>query len=581
MASPAATDFRQHSEEIARNFLQTIMVVDDRAFFEREESAAIPTEVQRPGPPRFTEVQELIDESVSPSREESENTRPEDVAIDDKGSDKASVDKAHELDAKKLIGDFAVKGIVCAVIRPKDVEVELLGNKVYPLAESCDIVVFDWVLYGATDGGKVKELISEITKRSSGKEKRLRLIVVYTGQEELADITEQIRTTLEAAGQSNVVANKDYTLQIGPVRIAVYAKGYVPVAAENVDLAARVIPIDQLPDKLISEFTDMTMGLVSNVAIGSMAALRSNTHKLLTKFPPGLDAPFLAHRAMLTEPGNAGNLLVYLIGAELTAILDGAEVSRIADEFDGNDIIRLWLDMKEADGFQFKERFVPEISNATVEDVWELLRKGVGSKNLVQRLKGFKTNPHTKKLTSRLSAASESATELEYKFAILTSIKSDYRESSPALITGTVLKQERKIKDTISTLYWVCIQPICNCVRLGERTSFPLLPLKLVERKNKFDLVLPDRNNPYAHVKVDYNPTTLRMKRFDPSRDGLQMVKAQLQEDGKFYFKASRGERYEWIAELKFEHAQRILNQYASGISRVGLDESEWLRRSG
>src|SRR6266516_2544502 len=186
MASPAATDFRQHSEEIARNFLQTIMVVDDRAFFEREESAAIPTEVQRPGPPRFTELQELTDELVSPSREE-----PEYRSRGRRRSDKASVDTAHELDAKKLIGEFAVKGIVCAVIRPKDVEVEFLGDKVYPLAESCDIVVFDWVLYGATDGGKVKELISEITQRSSGKEKRLRLIVVYTGQEELADITEQ------------------------------------------------------------------------------------------------------------------------------------------------------------------------------------------------------------------------------------------------------------------------------------------------------------------------------------------------------------------------------------------------------
>lgn len=577
MTSPAANDFRQFSEGIARDFLQTIMVVDDRAFFEKQESIIIPTEVQSPGPPRFIEGQELTEEPVNDSTPKDATPSPDHISEDDEGIDEASSDKAHELDAKKLIGDFAIKGIVCAVIRPKDVEVETLEEKVLPLAESCDIVVFDWVLYGATDGKKVKELISEITKRSSGKERRLRLIVVYTGQEELAEITAQIKAALEAAGQANVAANKDYTLETGSVRIAVYAKGHVPVAPENVDLAARVIPIEQLPDQLIREFTDMTMGLVSNVAIGSMAALRSNTHKLLTKFHPGMDAPFLAHRAMLKQTGDAGDLLVYLIGAELTAILDGAEVSRIADDLDGKDLLRFWLDMRESDGYEFDQRFLPEIPGATAEDVLDILRKGVESKDLRPNLTVFKKDPHKKRLTSRFAAPSEAPLDLEYKFAILTSIKSDYRESSPALLTGTLLKEKRQNGEKDS--YWVCIQPICNCVRLAARTSFPLLPLKVVEGENKFDMVLPDGNNSYLRVKVDYNSTRLKMKRFDPSKNGFQMVKAH-HEGGRYYFRASRGERYEWIAELKFEHAQRVLNLFAAVISRVGLDESEWLRRS-
>jgi hypothetical protein len=46
------------------------------------------------------------------------------------------------------------------------------------------------------------------------------------------------------------------------------------------------------------------------------------------------------------------------------------------------------------------------------------------------------------------------------------------------------------------------------------------------------------------------------------------------------FFTAERSEsRYRWISELKFEQAQRIVNKYAAEISRVGLDESEWLRR--
>jgi hypothetical protein len=31
--------------------------------------------------------------------------------------------------------------------------------------------------------------------------------------------------------------------------------------------------------------------------------------------------------------------------------------------------------------------------------------------------------------------------------------------------------------------------------------------------------------------------------------------------------------------DLKDLHAQRIVDEYASQLSRVGLDESEWLRR--
>ena len=36
--------------------------------------------------------------------------------------------------------------------------------------------------------------------------------------------------------------------------------------------------------------------------------------------------------------------------------------------------------------------------------------------------------------------------------------------------------------------------------------------------------------------------------------------------------------KYEWIAELKTEHAQRAAEEFGREFSRVGLTESEWLR---
>ncbi len=38
------------------------------------------------------------------------------------------------------------------------------------------------------------------------------------------------------------------------------------------------------------------------------------------------------------------------------------------------------------------------------------------------------------------------------------------------------------------------------------------------------------------------------------------------------------GKRYEWIGELRREHAIRVSQAFANSMSRVGVDESEWLR---
>jgi hypothetical protein len=580
MTSPLGKDFREHSQVIASEFLQTIMVVDDLAYFEEGDPTAKHTELLLPGSPRFTDGVMAEEEAESLLTEETAHDSPQSEIGSNLNvtEQELSEDKAHKLNAKKLIGDFAVKGMVCAVIKPADIEVDTLEDKVYPLAKNSDIVVFDWVLGSDISGEKVKELIGKITKSSSEEEKRLRLIVVYTGQLNLVAITKQIKKALKDDQGLKVKNENPYTLVSGSVRIAVYAKGYVTPPRANEELAARVIPIEQMPDKLIGEFTDMTMGLVSNVAVQSFAALRSNTHHILSKFHAGIDAPFLSHRAMLTKPEDAGNLLVYLIGAELTAILDGMEVSKVADEHNGKDIIRAWLDMKERDGHKFATRFPTGSPASVLGDLCKLLRKGVEDDSLHEELKKFKKKPHTKELTKKFADAKASAVDLEHQFAILTSIKSDYRVRPPALLPGSLLKETRQIDKAKKTFYWVCIQPVCDCVRLKERRAFPLLELKVVDDNSNFDLVLPDRSKGYVHVKTIYSPYRSRMEEFDPSADGLQMVRAESKRGG-YYFKSARGKCYQWIAELKFEHAQRIVNEYAAKLSRVGLDESEWLRR--
>jgi hypothetical protein len=561
--------------------------VDDRAFFQRTESSTKPTTLKAsPVRPRFTGTPQAVAEprdetaDVVEPVEDSSGAEVGSLVEDAATAEETSEDLAHELNAKYLIESFAGRGIVCAVLRPSEIEVAQLDKKVYPIAERADIVMLDWVLHEDTEGRKVKELIAEMTKTSSAQH-RVRLIVVYTGELVLMDIIDEIQRTLQDSGVTDVVKKDDFTLTTGAVRITIYAKNNVRRAESGGELRERMVAVDQLPDRLIREFADMTAGLVSNVALGSLAALRANTHRVLSKFSSGIDAPFLAHRAMLERPEDANDLLVYLVGAELTAILEGNEVGKIADKIEASDVIRAWLDMCEAKiqdsgGRGLANQFSIKSSPEFLDDLCKMLRKGVADSTLTDELKKLNEEPHKKKLAEKLSFDRRSAGSMENKFAVLTTLKSDYRVRPPALLPGTLLKESPRVGNAKSQpKYWVCIQPICDCVRIPEERAFPFL--EMVESNGKFNLVLPDDEKEFVKARIIFRPYKLRMIDFKATDHG---VVRGVREGEAVFFTAERSEsRYRWIGELKFEQAQRIVNKYASEISRVGLDESEWLRR--
>lgn len=60
--------------------------------------------------------------------------------------------------------------------------------------------------------------------------------------------------------------------------------------------------------------------------------------------------------------------------------------------------------------------------------------------------------------------------------------------------------------------------------------------------------------------------------------NSLKSCKETFSVPSKYVFYSSYGETYEWVVDLKEMQAQRILNSYCAQLSRVGLNESEWLR---
>jgi len=580
MSSPPA-DFREYSQSIVRNFLQSIVVVDDRAYFEKTESSARPTILESPARPSFTgtarttaEAEVVAERAPSASQSPLEKTEPE--IEEAQTAEETSEDRAHEMNAKQLIDSFADRGIACAVFRPSKFEFDQLDKRVHALAGWSDVVMLDWVLHEDTEGKKVKQLIVEIAQKAAN-QNRLQLVVIYTGELRLSGIIDEVEKVLTEGGALSVTRKDDFTVESGATRITIYGKGNIEREGLAEDLRPRMATLDQLPGMIVTEFSNMTAGLLSNVALDSLAALRSNTHRILATFSSAMDAPFLAHRAMLDQPDDASALLVQLIAGELMSVLEGHEVGKVADSISDFDIIRAWVNSNEAEGYDFAKRFGAGKQANALDQLTILLRRGVLDDELQDPFKSYQKDPHKKNLTEKLASSPGSAQDLEHQFAILATLKSNYRSETnpPLLFPGTILKEVAEDKSKQS--YWMCIQPICDCLRIAETRSFPFLRLRPPnEKAPAFDLVLHDAAA-YLRVRVEYSPYTSKMIDFDPSEKS-QAILGRLQ-DSIVLFTATNGTVFEWLGEMKFEHTQRIINNYAAQLARVGLDESEWQRR--
>ena len=126
--------------------------------------------------------------------------------------------------------------------------------------------------------------------------------------------------------------------------------------------------------------------------------------------------------------------------------------------------------------------------------------------------------------------------------------------------------------------YWVCLQPRCDSIRIvKDERAFPMLPLEICKDETKFRLVLLNGNFEPIRVSLKNKPYNLSLISFTSQVGNHGSIFAENQKQ-KFYFTSTNGIKYRWVGELRTEQAQRLANEFATNLSRVGLDESEWLR---
>ena len=527
------------------NFLQTVVVMDDKARF------------KLPPPDNDNNSTSRVSEgdNEGPIGAHANLISPQPDTAD------PLVDP-EDLDAKALVDGFAKEGIACTILQP-DSDDNVI-TQVTKVAEMADIVVLDWIL-DKDNGKRTTSLIRKLIREEGGSD-RIRLIAIYTGERDLGDVADRVYQVLSTSSGEVPDRLSDFVAVKGPVRIAVFGKEHTPVPPEDTCLTNRLVSISELPNRLIHEFAEMTNGLLPNVAIAGLSEIRTQTHKLLTKFSCSLDPAYLGHRLLLPNPSDAEEEVVAMFVAEILSILEHGNVAKQG----GIASIRAWIDEMNANS-SLRPLPLSETPQDAQDTLLGILENGIDNTPNV-RLGNWKWAQVTHAFTPEDSFAEES----NRQFATMMHVKTRYRGRPPSLTLGTILFSK---SDHCAT-FWICLQPKCDSVRVKERKSFPLVPMVQVkDQKGDFEIVVKHRGC-WVLLRVPREPAEINMFTFEPDYASMEQVTAT-PNDSTWNFTPIEGPSFEWVAELKDEHAQRITNEFAASFSRVGVNVSEWVRRSG
>lgn len=576
--------FFETSQSIVKSFLSNVIAIDDKLFFgnaisNKEEVASAANK----DPFAFGEEE-------SGSSEGDSGLGVANISLASSTIRDRLGKEVHNLDYQDLSLAFAEYGINCSGFIP-DVHrfktIEDAAENITLSAKRVDATILDWRMdenFGAEIGSLAKASILKILQHDKSQHGRLRLIVIYTAEPNIAEITGNIAQTLQSIDFS-VLTNKNN------------------INFDNADLEFCQITViekkttaKELREEVVSLFTELTIGLLPNATLSTLSELRDKTHHILHTFSRDLDPAYLSHViGLLSSPKVREN-------AEEVALDYAAEL--IAEEL--KSMIQISHPLKLS---LEKNRIIDWLSHINMEnddDFFEIVvgdESGkVGSSRMKELIEATENEQIDAILQSEPKIISKGQDSLSFfeRNRIQVNLKNGTIDSheklsiieckrrdglsltnlayAPNIKLGSIIK-DKKGK------YYICLQPLCDSVRLSSDASFLFLAVKEVkEPTGKFTHVIQSKTG--ENIRLMARCSTQCIRKFDLKRNKTtRTVKASNQAGSNEYIiqckKESGGiEELFWVGELKNNVAQAISNQVAASISRIGLDTNEWLRLS-
>ncbi len=474
----------------------------------------------------------------------------------------------HEFNAREVSDSFLKKGKICAIYAPQsDADIR---ESVASLLKA-DVVVLDWDLdledtsdfdpmaddESEKRGRYTKPLIKKLVD-DAGKEK-VKLIIIYTGETDIERITKEIHQYIQ--NSDYVINNNNLSVQNTNLKIIVRAKEGTKVVEHHKE---KIIGYNELPGLITNEFTELTIGILPNYALSAITAIRDNTSNILGVFSKDIDPAFLGHYVSIPDCNDAIPMLSEIFGSAITDLIN-------SENFNLKTWIDPWLTQN------YKQPLSTKIGKKNVEVKESDIRNIVNSSE-------FKFKDKLKTAGLNISGSDDElkkdATKLfiiqsdtpNYKLAKLIQYSNLFSPSkAPRLTTGTIVKY----KKSINWNYLLCIQQRCDSVRVPkEGRTFLFLPL--TQDKTATAIVIGEND----HMFVKNESHSIELHEFAPNKDNEPIIAKQYKQIG-YAFKDKIGKYYVWVAELKEMFAQHIVAAYTSQLSRVGIDNSEWIRLIG
>ncbi len=520
-------DFQKHCLEITKRFLLTAVIVDDELDISKPTVAH--GDLKTPN------------SSTDTLDDESDNHPPlRSIGID------------------QITSSFSRNGMVCGVISPET------GGSESTLAKTlnrADIIILDWRL-SRKNGYTALPLLQQIL--SEGSQHQLRLIAIYTGESDPKRILDEIADKIDATKtdeHKDAADHPSHTIDFGACRIVVYLKDGVNSDNQN---SNRIVTEEQLSDRLIRDFAGKIEGLLPSIVMTALTAVRKNVYRVLERFEAQLDPAFLTHRACLPRLQEAEQHIVEQIASELHGIMDDAVTTDPSPA--GMKAIRNWFSGRfENDRVSFNPNSKPKI-----EEVTNMLEQGIGNmENPPLSPKKFQDLSHG------FSGGAENSRELDLRLASMMCFRQVLDPQQRHLTMGAVIHSLEEENGK----FFLCVTPKCDSVRLMEKASFLFLPLSDPKQK-VIQIVVPVGENKYRRMSISMNPSDWCMMDFEPDSKTKCVLASLDQPRDVFIFTDEGNRKYRWIGELKPELSQSIAQKIAERMSRVPLNQSEWLRRS-
>lgn len=559
------------SRDTALRFLQTVVVVDDHAYTPTEDVAEVAT---------------LGDESIDAGHEPV--TAPDAPLAPD----------PQDFDTEVVVEAFADLGINCAVLAPDPAEYEADMQRIEKLARRSDIIILDWVLNprdhtgstphtaDQTSLGFIRKIIQE--DRAGGG--RMRLICIYTGTADAASILDKINVAMvdEIRGGTTTRSDRDHTIDLGSVRVVVLGKERPMKVATIESITAK-----DLPDRAVDEFARfIATGMLREIALDSLSAVRDQSHRLLRRFDGELDPALISHRST-TSPADAEQFARYLVGSELgTIVLTTNVVTAMKDDRVEDYIEDALAGRTTAYYWKSPERLKP--SELTVDIAKKALRLGIDQNDKIKETTttlARKVSRTPLLLPGNGDFLRAAANRIDSRFSMLSSLARDPEfegEGSPppvmqlgAVISALPLDAPADTSQTFEAddvaekiRHWICLQPLCDAVRLADSTRFPILPLK--QGGTNFNYVVAHDGEHITLEHVSLKISEMELVYFAPDPE-MKVVRAKW-EDNRWVFRSETGGTYIWKGSLRLDKAHKLLQSVVTVAGRIGIDEYEYLR---